>query len=128
MPRSGIVLILDVRGVTGDVLLGGDPLGCGERGGPAGKRLREDIVVLVCPAAIMGDDPVVYSCHGFCSAVMLPGSKIWHSRAHTGSSAALHLVQHRAQGGPDPRPVRRRVQRPRPRSPPRTPAPPPVKD
>ena len=71
MPNAGFILILDVGGIAGNVLLGRDSLGCGESSGPAGKGLREDIVELVRPAAIVRDDPVVDSCHPNCSAVIL---------------------------------------------------------
>jgi len=51
MPRAGFILILDMDGVTGDVLLDGGSLGCGQSGGLARKGFREDIVELVCKSA-----------------------------------------------------------------------------
>jgi hypothetical protein len=55
MPRAGFILILNVGGVTGDVLLGGDSLGRGECCGPTEKWLRENLVEPVRLAAIVGD-------------------------------------------------------------------------
>jgi hypothetical protein len=39
MPRAGFILILDVGGITGDVLLGGNSLGRGQSSGLTGKWL-----------------------------------------------------------------------------------------
>jgi hypothetical protein len=76
MPRAGVILKLDVDGITRNVLLGGHSLGCGQSSRLTGKWLREDIVALVRPAAIVGDKP----CSGFlprlCSAAIFGESEL----------------------------------------------------
>jgi len=79
MPRAGFILILDVGSVTGDMLLDGDPLAAAESNGLSGKGSEKTIVELVCLATIMGDNPVVHSCHGFAPLRSLGGRR---SRPH----------------------------------------------
>jgi hypothetical protein len=68
MPPAGFIFIFDVSGVAGNVLFGGDSLGGFYGCGLAGKGLREDIVELVCPAAIVGDYSVMDFGHDICLA------------------------------------------------------------
>jgi hypothetical protein len=45
--------------VAGNVLFSGDEPGSGQGRGLSGKRLREYIVELICPASVVSDDSVM---------------------------------------------------------------------
>lgn len=53
MPLAGFVFIFNVGGIAWDVLFGGNSLGSSKGCGLTRKRLREDIVELICPAAVV---------------------------------------------------------------------------
>jgi hypothetical protein len=64
MPPAVFIFVFDMSSVAGNVLFSGDEPGSGQGRGLSGKRLREYIVELICPASVMSDDSVMDFDHG----------------------------------------------------------------
>ena len=75
MPPAVFIFIFDLSSVAGDVLFGGDQLGGCQGCGLGGKRLREYVVELICPASVVSDDSVMDFDHDVCLSAGFGGSR-----------------------------------------------------